>query len=564
MQTNRSVRSRKPNILDDPEPISALNDSEKCREVVSTSSETGKSKYFQNASEEMDVDNPVTSNKRKHPYDPMSNELMNQSSLEESGGPSFFERMLLDDVSKNGKRIKLNVLPVVPQPSPGKTEDKPPDISDAVSEVKAKSSKVNDFFKKSPVGSASRDNDGKMSKPTKEAVTPFFTKNAPNWVDPTEIFPDVEVIDEATLAVFPPSYQKRILDLKRAKIEERKRNKGDGTAQKISTYDKNILDSVSRNDKMTSEGSPNSRLLPSNHSIVEHGQVLVTCPLRVPQEEPQCAPFFNTRPLSCVTKKGLEQSTAENGSRSCQIPANSPNKSSNYVFVPKQSQRYKIHDSQQPSTSKCGFERAMDTRSPEDVFSKMAPSWNGPSNSRDSSSNDDMFEREDSPKSPKTDSSISKELGKYTIHDSQVPSTSKCQHGDSSPEDIFAQEPCWQPSLSAQPPSVDPPSPSLSAQQSWRGASPVSDDSNSNDRILPKISCPECQVLLHPDEVDEHADFHFALKLQEEMNQPVPARPVATTSIPNKPEKRKTQSKSSKKPDCKKMKSIDSFFKKAS
>ncbi|KAF6205262.1 hypothetical protein GE061_019430 [Apolygus lucorum] len=370
-------------------------------------------------------------------------ETMNHSSLDESTGPSFFEKMLLDSVPSNGKRIKLNIIPDLPQVSPQKSAERTEvEAQQVLTEPKGKTNKISDFFSKSSPASIVGQNvdNFKMTKPTKDAMNSFFGKQPTNWVDPKEIFPDADGIDDATLALFPLAYQKKILELKNLRVKD--------------------------------------------------------------VEDDQKTDFLRTYPVagpsSSASNSKVEVSNLN--SKSSDVPTTSTS-------------------SAQPSI------QAEEMDAGED------------SNVR-----------------------IASEIRKTTFHDSQQPSTSKCgldyppARFDSSPEDMFASD---SPDFQRSGPSTE-----CSASK-W-----FSDESNpSPDNGIPSSNrtCPECQIFLTPEEHDEHMDYHYALRLQQEMNQQVPQtvvpRPPPSTS---KPFKRKSNPKKSKQPEPKKMKSIDLFFKKAS
>uniref|UniRef100_A0A0A9XPW2 DNA polymerase eta n=1 Tax=Lygus hesperus TaxID=30085 RepID=A0A0A9XPW2_LYGHE len=416
-----------------------------------------KSKYFENVAGVDEGHSPVDriaaskvgaeTNLRRNATATLKDETMNHSSLDESTGPSFFEKMLLNSVPSNGKRIKLNIIPDLPQLSPRKSfEGADVEIGDhhqpVLNEPKGRTNKISDFFAKSPPANIVGQNieNSKIGTPTtRDGINTFFGKRSSNWVDPKEIFPDADGIDDATLALFPPSYQKKILELKNLRVKDIESEK---KTEFLGTH------SAAGSSKGTGSGS---------HSKTQVSNL---------DSKSSCVPTTSAEINGAVPIEGMDSGEGTS------------------VSIASEIRKSVFHDSQQPSTSKSGLDYppARIDSSPEDMFASNSPR-SGPS----------------------TECGASK----------------------------------------------------------W-----FSDESNpSPDNGIPgwSLTCPECQVFLAPEEHDEHMDYHYALRLQQEMNQQVPQtvvpRPPPSTS---KPFKRKANQKKSKQPEPKKIKSIDLFFKKAS
>ncbi|CAA9996650.1 unnamed protein product [Nesidiocoris tenuis] len=138
--------------------------------------------------------------------------LLNRtSSLDESVGPSFFEKMLLDD---NGNKQRLNVVPMIAHTSPLKKYSTPEKVRTDTTSEKSESKIL-----KAESVSSKIDQQETNCTPRKKSIKEFFKKrkSPPDWVDPLEIFPDLNSIDDETWALFPPSYRQRIVELRKDK-----------------------------------------------------------------------------------------------------------------------------------------------------------------------------------------------------------------------------------------------------------------------------------------------------------------------------------------------------------
>ncbi|XP_073986587.1 DNA polymerase eta [Rhodnius prolixus] len=164
------------------------------------------------------------------------NDMINIKQSEEKKLPSFFEKMLLQGPSKN--KGNLNILPDLNKPVDLRNDDsrdscvadKSISSNTAIVGVLRKEdhpSEVQVFSDTSSVIANDNNNSGKegreydkkdnvKNKTNKKSISYFFSSSATKekWINPEEVFPDLQNIDNAVLDMFPPSYRKKILELK--------------------------------------------------------------------------------------------------------------------------------------------------------------------------------------------------------------------------------------------------------------------------------------------------------------------------------------------------------------